>query len=228
MKIQKGIQSGTLGTTVSVNSKDGQVGRTRPRHNRQETEARLRSRNNCATYSRLWGRLTDQQREGWMALALHTSCRSAGGTGAPLHGCQLLVKINCTLAAAGLPPVKNPPRPAKFGPNPVQRLRITSRQGKVKLELALDHPPAAHIVVLGSRPCSAGISVRSSYSIIGLLPAPKRGLSDITALYVARFGEPPPGRRVFIRTRQIINGWVDAFKDTHARVPEAGDATVSP
>jgi len=118
-----------------------------------------------------------------------------------LHGCQLFVKINCALAAAGLPPVMDAPKRVKFGPNPVKRLRITRREGKIRLELGLVVLPVGHIVVLGSRPCSAGISVRSTYSTIGLLPAPVRGWSDVSELYVKRFGVPPTGTRVFLRTR---------------------------
>jgi len=44
----------------------------------------------------------------------------------------------------------------------------------VKLELVLDHPPTAHIVVLSSRHCSVGISVRSSYSWQQEAPLPER------------------------------------------------------
>ena len=34
-----------------------------------------------------------------------------------------------------------------------------------------------------------------------------------------RLAEPPVGTRVFIRTRQQINGWEDAPKQTNALVP---------
>jgi hypothetical protein len=43
---------------------------------------------------------------------------------------------------------------------------------------------------------------RRNVSYLGLLPAPEGGVSDITELYVARYGEPKPGEKVFIVTRQ--------------------------
>ena len=46
-------------------------------------------------------------------------------------------------------------------------------------------------------------------------------MSDITDLYVARFGVPPAGTKVFIRTQQHINGWDDLPKQTSAVVPIA-------
>jgi hypothetical protein len=67
---------------------------------------------------------------------------------------------------------------------------------------------------------SAWVSYAWNFVALGLLPAPVRGLSDITELYVARFGVPKVGTRVFIRTRQQINGWKDAPKQTNAIVPK--------
>ncbi len=131
----------------------------------------------------------------------------------------MFVKLNSALAAVGLPPVMEAPKRVKFGPNPVERLHIGNRQGRITLELELGRAFGGYVVVLGSRPCSAGISVRSSYSTIGLLRAPGRGRKDISALYVKRFGVPAAGMRVFIRTRQLINGWQDEFKDVNALVP---------
>jgi len=46
-----------------------------------------------------------------------------------------------------------------------------------------------------------------------------RGLSDITDLYVKAFGKPPVSSRVFIRTRQVIDGWEDDPVQTTAIVP---------
>jgi hypothetical protein len=219
MKIRKGRQSGSLDNVVFVNSKYGQVARSKPHRTRQDTEARQLARARCAYYARLWRTLTDEQQAGWTALARRTPCKGSADTGARMHGCQLLVKLNCAQAAAGLPRILDAPKPARLGPNPVQRLHLTNRQGQLKLELELRRGTRAHLLVLGSRPCSAGIRVRNTFSIIGVLLAPKRGRHDITELYLKKFGVPPAGTRIFIRTRQLINGWEDEFKDVHARVP---------
>ncbi|MGD0260457.1 MAG: hypothetical protein ABSD29_11615 [Verrucomicrobiota bacterium] len=59
------------------------------------------------------------------------------------------------------------------------------------------------------------------FYFLGLLPDPVAGISDITALYVARFGVPPVNERVFIQTVQQINGWKDLPKRTTFVVPAA-------
>ena len=52
-----------------------------------------------------------------------------------------------------------------------------------------------------------------------MLPAPVNGWSDITELYVARYGVPLVGSVVFIRTCQQVDGWADVPKVTSALVP---------
>jgi len=57
------------------------------------------------------------------------------------------------------------------------------------------------------------------FTILGLLPDPDRGVSDITDDYVAKYGVPRVGSRIFIETIQQINGWQDLPKRTSALVP---------
>jgi hypothetical protein len=44
-------------------------------------------------------------------------------------------------------------------------------------------------------------------------------IGDITKLYVDKYGVPPVGKRVFIHTRQQVNGLRDAAKQITAVVP---------
>jgi hypothetical protein len=83
----------------------------------------------------------------------------------------------------------------------------------------LPTPPVQFIVVLGARAQSPGVSYVGHYKILGLLPDPEGGLSDITELYLAQFKLLPAGKRVFIRTLQQINGWRDLPKTIAARIP---------
>ena len=53
----------------------------------------------------------------------------------------------------------------------------------------------------------------------GFLQSLTPGATVIRSAYVKRFGVPSPGQRVFIRTRQLINGWEDEPKETNALVP---------
>jgi hypothetical protein len=59
------------------------------------------------------------------------------------------------------------------------------------------------------------------YPFLGILPEGAGETADINALYAARFGVPPAGKRVFIRTVQQINGWQERPQTFSARVPPA-------
>ena len=218
MKIRKGRFSGIIGNEVYVNSKYGPVVRGRPSRPGGQTPGRQRAQRHMARVTGAWRKRTHKQFVAWSVAALRANSQSPGGTGT-LDAYHLFCKINLALVAAGLPIVMNPPKPEKFRPNPVEELDIRKRGGVLTIRLRVFGVPATYTFVLGSPPCSAGRSVRSNYSTIGLLPAAVRGWCDITDLYVRRFGVPPAGTRVFIRTRQLINGWEDDFKHTDTVVP---------
>jgi hypothetical protein len=61
---------------------------------------------------------------------------------------------------------------------------------------------------------------RRNVAYLGLLPTPQDGMSDITEIYVARYGEPRAGEKVFIVTRQQKDGWEGFDLETNEIVPE--------
>jgi len=86
-------------------------------------------------------------------------------------------------------------------------------------------------MVFGQAPCSAGRNKRRNVAYLGLLPPPTDGVSDITDIYIARYGAPKPGTKVFIVTRQQQNGWEGPLKETSdivPRTPEARQAAPKP
>src|SRR5208282_6868056 len=100
-----------------------------------------------------------------------------------------------------------PPERVVFGPNPVEALTLSRVNGRLRLRLRVSGPVTGDLMVFGQAPCSAGRKKWRHGAYLGLLPAPQAGESDITDLYVQKYGEPEPGKRVFIRTRQQKDGW---------------------
>jgi hypothetical protein len=214
-------QSGTLGTTVSLKTRYGQVRRQYIKPRNPRTPAQTRIRANLGRVSARWRALTEEQRGAWTVGARKARSRRRLGQSSYLTGCQFFIKINCARAAVGLSLLVDPPAAPNFDTNPVSALVITNTNGAIALKLKVSGTPAADIVVLGVGPRSAGVSYAWNFVTLGLLPAPSRGLSDITDLYVAKFGAPAPGMRIFIRTRQQINGWEDSPRQLTAVVPKA-------
>jgi hypothetical protein len=99
-------------------------------------------------------------------------------------------------------------------------LVVTNTGGTVDLKLSVPNAPATDILVLGTHPRSSGVTFANHFTILGRLSAPEAGYSNIRKMYVDRYGEPPPGTRIFIRTRQMRDGWVDDPIQTAAIVPK--------
>jgi hypothetical protein len=122
------------------------------------------------------------------------------------------------------------PAPVVFDTNPVGRLTLLNGENGVRLLLSVTGPVTEDIMVFGQAPCSAGRSKRRNVAYLGLLPAPQDGMSDITDIYIARYGEPRAGEKVFIVTRQQKDGWEGDDYETSEIVPEkpAGMQAVAP
>ena len=136
-----------------------------------------------------------------------------------LIGQKFYMKINSTQAFIGLTPLPIPPKRAKFGRNPVGRLSIIKVPGGIALLLSVPSAPAEFIKVLGAPPQNAGRRFCADFRYLGPLPALEGGVSNITEQYVKKFGNPPPGSRVFIQTRQQVDGQQGLPVQTDAIVP---------
>jgi len=213
-------QSGKVGTTVNMATRYGQIQRQYVKPKDPKTEAQMTIRSNLARVSARWRVLTEEQRGAWMLAAEDVHSRPRLGKSARLTGCQLFIKINCARTAIRLDQFDVPPKVPEFGSNPVGELTISNTRGTITLKLSVPSTPAEHTIVYGAAPCSAGKYFVRHFNILGFLPEPVGGVSEITDIYVARYGVPKAGTRVCIRTQQQINGWDDLPKQTSAIVPK--------
>lgn len=219
--VLKNPASGKQGKTVSYKTPYGQAERDKGVSANPRSNAQVRVRMSLSRSSARWRTLTDEQRSVWINGGTQVKSEPRMGQSGHLTGCQFFNKINCTLALTGEPPTDVPTERPSFGVNPVGPLTASNDGGDIALKLSVSRAPAEYILVLGTAPCSAGMTVPRRFVILGRLPDPVSRVSDITDMYVARYGVPPAGSRVFIRTVQVANGWEDYPKDTTAVVPEA-------
>ncbi len=138
----------------------------------------------------------------------------------PLTGQQFWQAISTVRAIVGLPETLEVPARPVFSRSNVGRLVIENGADGVRLYLAVSGELNEDIMVFGQEPCSRGRYKRRNVSYLGLLPPPIGGLSEITRLYKAKFGEPRPGQKVFIVTCQEKDGWKGLDLETSATVPD--------
>ena len=220
MRILDIPQSGRCGTFVSVRTRYGQTRRQYAVSRKGPSPSQQRTRSIFALVVALWRSLNEAQRADWMRAGQNTSSQPCLGQSGRLPGYVLFMKINTVLMYQELPPVLVPTDRPTFPANEIGELVVTNTGGAFDLKLSVPNAPATDILVLGTEPRSAGVSFAKHFTILGVLPAAQAGYSHITDLYVARYGQPPPGTRIFIRTRQVLNGWADAPKQTAALVPQ--------
>ena len=163
--------------------------------------------------------LTGEQRQAWIAAGAKVLSRRRLNQCGPLTGQQHFVGINSSRACIGREMLFWPPAPVAFGPSPVEALSARYVDGRLRIELKLFGPVAEDIMVFAQAPCSPGWKKWRHGTCLGLLPAPENGISDITEMCLVAFGEPEPGRKLFIRTRQQRNGWEGQATDFSELVP---------
>jgi hypothetical protein len=168
-----------------------------------------------------WRTLSAGQRAAWCAAAVNKYFVNEADLRVRLNGYHHFVSLNVRRADLGLPQFDLPPAEPVFSPNPVEELVATYPGGKFTLKLRVTNPPTQYTLVQGAAPVRTGVRWVQHFPFLGLLPPPTDGWSDITELYVARYGVPKAGKAIWIRTCQHIDGWIDVPKVVRARVPPA-------
>jgi hypothetical protein len=172
-------------------------------------------------HSQVYSRtLTAEQLDRWILAGAQVMSDPRLGQNGPLSGQQLYTSSNSVRSRVNLPETLEPPARVAFGPSAVGELVAENTEAGVRLRLRITGKLNEDVMVFGQEPCSSGRRKRRNVAYLGLLPPPVDGMSDITYLYRARYGEPRPGTRVFIVTCQQKNGWKAIDRETSALVPD--------
>jgi hypothetical protein len=221
MKILDIPRSGKCGQTVAFQSRFGLCLRQHVPQKAALTPARQHV---CAVFgnnARKWSlRLSPEQHDRWIMAGAQVMSHPRLAQKGPLTGQQFWQAISTVRAVVGLSETLEVPARPVFSRSNVGPLVIENGADGVRLYLAVSGELNEDIMVFGQEPCSRGRYKRRNVSYLGLLPPPIGGLSEITRLYKAKFGEPCPGRKVFILTCQEKDGWKGLDLETSATVPE--------
>jgi hypothetical protein len=218
MKISSIPKSGRKGSVVYVNSRHGKLAREYVRPRNPRTPEQQGHRNNVRAVSGRWRTLAAEQRAAWRMAAANNNFVTETGRPVRLNGYNFFVSLNTRRADLDLPQFDLPPAEPVFCPNPVAELVITNTGGKIILKLYVPSPPARYSLLQGAAPVRTGVRCVQHFPFLGLLPPPADDWSDITELYVARYGVPKDGTAIWIRTCQHIDGWTDVPKVARARI----------
>ncbi|MGD0258822.1 MAG: hypothetical protein ABSD29_03260 [Verrucomicrobiota bacterium] len=218
MKIASIPKRGRKGSVIYSETRHGKVAREYVPPQNPRTAQQQDHRRNVRAVSARWSTLTQEQRDAWRAVAAHKYFVSEEGVLVRLNAYNLFVSLNVRRADLGLSQFDFPPAEPVFSPNPVDELVATFTGGRFTLKLRVPSPPVQYTLVYAAAPVRSGVRYVHHFPLLGLLPPPKDGWSDITELYVARYGVPKANQSIWIRTCQHIDGWTDIPKVARARV----------
>jgi len=219
MRISVIPKRGRKDSVVYLKTRHGNVARQYVPPRNPRTVQQQAHRHNIRAVSARWRGLTPEQVAAWCAAAAKNEFIDQTGRPVHLNGQNLFLSLNTRRADLGLAQFDLPPAKPVFGVNPVVELAITCIGEKLTLKLRLSGPPGQYTLVQGGKPVGTGVRCVQHYPFLGLLPPPVDGWSDITELYVTRFGVPKAGTAVWIRICQHIDGWTDVPVVFRARVP---------
>ena len=219
MKISAIPKRGRKDSVIYSETRHGKVARQYVPPRDPRTADQLANRSNFAAVSRRWPTLSPAHWDAWRVAAADRYILTKEGRRVRPNCYHYFVSVNTQRADLGLPQFDLPPAEPFFSPNPVTELLITDTGDRITLKLRVTGPPARYTLVQAARPVRTGVRFVQHYTFLGLLPPPIDGWSDITDLFVARYGVPKIGMAVWIRTCQHIDGWTDVPKVVRSRVP---------
>jgi hypothetical protein len=192
-----------------------------PRRKHGRTPAQRQWTSALGRASIAWEYLSEEQRLLWKVDA---EVRRTSGQ-------RCFVKVNAPRLRGGLELLTKPPKLEPYNSKrALHGLAITHRRGRIVLKLAVSPMPGARYTVWGSRPCKLGVSAYIKCPLLGLLPPPVDGRSDITALYFRKHGDyimqhelPLVRRRIYIRIRQERDQGPALYEEVRAIVPDPED-----
>ena len=183
------------------------------------TPDQRRAREEMRTLSAAWNGLTEEQRQAWNG---ESRANRRGGLAARSRrrsGRMSFFKANSHRLALRQDLLADPPQSGSVCPFPIVQLVITNHAGRIALKVRLASGLSEGVMVSATCPGNAGVMVGRKFCRICLLPATEQGLIDITKPYVARFGRPPVGKKIFIRVQQMNDYLGSVVQTTSAIVP---------
>ena len=219
MKIKSIPKRGRKDGVIYSETRHGNVARKFvPPRNPRTARQQAHRRNHLAVLRR-WGTLSVEQQAAWRVFAAKKWFVNDEGRRVRLNCYNLFASVNVRRADLDLRQFDFPPAEPVFNKNPIDALVASLTDAVFALMLHVPSPPAQYTLVYGAAPVRSGVRSVQHFYFLGLLPPSKDGWSDITALYVARFGKPKPGWAIWIRTCQHIDGYIDAPKALRFRLP---------
>jgi hypothetical protein len=190
---------GKIGGHVGARNRGGSYLRVKVSPVNPQTVRQQEVRAQMTAFTQAWRGLTQAQRDAWNAAVDDFSSTDVFGDIRQPTGLNLYTLLNINLQNSGQAAITSPPNPAAVQSYLATGLTITV--GTTTMEVAFTGTSAADDIHIWATPgVSPGVEfVKNKYRFIGSVAGVTASPEDIWALYVARFGAPTVGSKVFVK-----------------------------
>lgn len=217
MKILDVPQSGSLAGVTSSRNRFGQYRRTRAIPVNPNSSFQGTQRARLAAASAAWRALTSAQRAGWNDLASGFTRTNSLGESYNMTGFMCFVSCYANCAAAGVSTLSDAPILA----TPSTPLTATVTLSAAAFSIAFTPTPLAagiRMFTYVSLQRSAGRAFENDFRLLQVSAAAAASPINAYAAYVARFGVPVVGNRIFIALRTFQTAFLSGPLITSAVV----------
>jgi hypothetical protein len=206
MKMLIEPRSGSYQGVTSSRNRYGQYVRTRATPVNPNSDAQGDARGRLSANAAAWRTLTDLQRAGWESLGSQMSRTDSLGQSYTLNGFAAYLSVNNNKLAAGDAVVED--APALASPDAVVVGAITLTAAAFTVAYTVTPLPAnTRLFVYASPQRSAGRSFEGDLRLVYASAAALASPADIEAGYIARFGVPVVGNKVFLSLVTYFGGF---------------------
>lgn len=204
MKLLTVPSSGSIAGQTNSRNRFGQYVRTRAIPVNPSTTKQAAIRAALTTLASNWRFLTAGQQLAWETYAQMHPRTDSLGQSVVLTGAQAYLSVGLVLKQYSAAAVVVPPGDPVFAVSD-QVLTFTSTAGGLSITFtvpATDEQLGIYISPLRS----SGVNFESDYRLLTNLVPADTSPKSLTTLYTARFGAPVVGAKVFLKSRQMIDG----------------------
>lgn len=197
---------GKLGGQVFSKNRGGNYVRTNVVPNNPQTSLQGSIRSMFATISSRWSQLTEVQRAGWQAQVQKFERTNVFGDRKVLSGKALFQSLNTELRNAGKAIIEDAPAPQEVNGRIPKTLAINVGSGQFQFVFDSDglETPGGVTIVQATAPQSAGtFNAKNKFRTIHREASVTDRSYDVAAEYAAKFGEPAPGTKIFVRLKEV-------------------------
>lgn len=195
--------SGKLGGHVASKNRGGSYLRTKVKPTNAQTPAQMAARESLASFAQGWRGLTEAQRLSFNSAVGNFPIVKNGKT-ILMSGEQLYIRLNVNLALIAGSPITTAPLPVEIPSVNLTEavVDISSTTATLSINVAAV-PMGFQAVVEATAPLSPGIYNATSEFRFITVPGFSMNDANVWAAYIAKFGTPPVGQKIYFRLKVI-------------------------